>query len=1356
MRRHAKATPAGSTQRQAAGLGRIIRGALAGRAPSLARKESGAPSHRLLLCLSLTLLLAAVCAVPAQAAPTIIAESGRSAGEVESPEGVAVDQSSGDLYVADGNNFRVDKFDSEGNFLLAWGWGVADGISQEFQICGPAASPPTKRCTRTSSAIARAAGAVSPTAVAVDQSSGAVYVADSTNLRVSKFTSSGQFLFMVGKGVDQGGGTPGNPGNICTAEYLENGDTCGRGASGTGPNEFSSPRSLAIDSSGVVWVGDTNRIKSFDSAGTYVSEASIAAAGATKALGIDPASGDFYAISASLAGARRYEPSGAPINTLTLTDTLDATESPQGLGVDSAGNVYVGDCGFTTTNTCPTPYRLKVFNPAGEQVSQFGAGQLSTNNFVNNGTLGNALAVDESAGALYAAVRQGYVKRFLAPEPGPLPENQHVEDLEPTTATLAADLSPEGHETTYRFDYGTSESYGESTEIETLEESGAPYTGFEGKPVSAGLEGLTPETTYHFHLVAEDSEGHVSEGPDTAFTTLPAVQIGAQWATAVAATDVLLHAELNPLGPAASWWVEYGQSEEYESSTPPQLLAAGSTSVSRSVQLGGLKQATTYHYRFAARDERDGQVFTSHGEDHVFMTQVSGLGFQLPDGRGWELVSPVDKMGGEVTPPIIGVVRASTGGDGLTYQTLGTIEAAPQGNRLPENSQVLARHGEGGWRSEDITTPNDTAVPAGPGLGPEYRFFSPNLSAALVEPHSGLPLSEEASERTPYLRDNTAEPATYRPLVTSKEGFANVPPGTEFGGDPLTSPFGKVNIVGSTPDLSHVVVESGVSLAAGVPKGSLYEWAAGTLQVVSVLPAGEGGAMAEGGELGAGTRTNAARNAVSADGRYVFWSRENNQKLYLRDTASAETVRLDVVQPGAFGAGKANPVFQGADAAGTVAFFTDTQQLTEDANESGADLYRCEVTTEGGELGCALSDVSAATPDPGESAAVRGLLSGMSEDATQIYFVAQGVLAPGAQPGKSNLYAMSFAADGGEWQTRFIATLSSDDVNDAPLNLNSLSAASSPNGRYFAFMSERSLTGYDNRDALSGIADQEVYLFDAATAEVVCVSCNPSGARPDGQEITSRLAIDPGFIWNKRWLSGVLPDPNLNSVSFSPSQPRFILDNGRVFFNSHDALVPADSNGNWDVYEYEPTGVGGCEASSGGASVSRTEGGCVALLSAGTSVEESAFQEASASGDDVFFFTVSKLFSQDVDTSPDIYDAHVCGAGWQCQAPSVPSPPCEGDACLPAVVVPNDPTPASSNFDGPGNVREAHCPKGKRKVRRKGKVRCVARHHRKRSHKTHKKSQRGGASKRSNSVSSAPRAKTKHSYRANANRGGAK
>ena len=146
---------------------------------------------------------------------------------------------------------------------------------------------------------------------------------------------------------------------------------------------------------------------------------------------------------------------------------------------------------------------------------------------------------------------------------------------------------------------------------------------------------------------------------------------------------------------------------------------------------------------------------------------------------------------------------------------------------------------------------------------------------------------------------------------------------------------------------------------------------------------------------------------------------------------------------------------------------------------------------------------------------------GASEDGTSVYVVANGVLAAGASPGNCklnhaedegyagaacNLYLVHF--DGSSWTTTFIARLSGEDEPDwRTRDLGRMTARVSPNGRYLAFMSLVSLTGYDNTDAVSGQPDLEVYLYDAGSGRLVCVSCNPTGARPVGQEDSVNLLV---------------------------------------------------------------------------------------------------------------------------------------------------------------------------------------------------------------------------------------------------------
>lgn len=824
--------------------------------------------------------------------------------------------------------------------------------------------------------------------------------------------------------------------------------------------------------------------------------------------------------------------------------------------------------------------------------------------------------------------------------------------------------------------------------------------------------------------------------------------------TNVTADSAEVRASINPHTFETTYRIEYGPEDCAIVPDPCTAVPAAGASIGSghegvavSQLLTGLQSGTTYHYRVVAENE----LGTPATLDRTFTTQLSGLGFGLADSRAWELVSPSTKFGGSISARALteGITQAAADGNGLAYMTLGSIEAAPQGNRVIEPSSALARRGEGGWRSKDITPPHIHATPYVTGNGTEYKLFSPDLASALLEPRDDTPLSPQSSDRAPNLRHNT-EPATYTPLVTAKEGFANVPPGTEFGGDEVKSSLSKVHVTGANAALNHVVLESAVPLVPGAAAGSLYQWAAGALQPVSALPAAQGGAVVK-ALLGSGGGT--VRHAVSEGGSRVFWGRGEYSSslfislsaLYLRDMAAEETTRLDVVQAGGSGADGASanghgPAFQGASADGTVVFFTDSRQLTAGASPEGRDLYRCEIPPGEAESGCAsLTDLSAPRVGSGESAEVQDLVSAISEDGSSLYFVAKGVLdtvpnqaGASATAGGFNLYA---------WQqgegARFIATLSGEDSLDwgkGPTSTvgvaSDLAAAASPSGRYLSFMSQRSLTGYDNRDAVNGEADQEAFRYDAASDRLVCVSCNPTGAAPQGlvheDLVEGVAAVDPRANWNQRQLAAVLPEATDGGGDIpSLYRPRSVLDNGRVFFNAADSLVSADSNGTWDVYQYEPTGVGDCTAGSGGAAVSRTTEGCVSLLSSGTGEEESAFLDASENGNDVFFISPARLSVTDKDEVNDIYDARVNSV------PAVlePDEECLGEACQPPAQAPNDPTPASAAFHGAGNVPPAakRCPKGKRKVQSKGKTRCVARRHKHKQHNKHKhKSRRPG------------------------------
>jgi hypothetical protein len=811
-------------------------------------------------------------------------------------------------------------------------------------------------------------------------------------------------------------------------------------------------------------------------------------------------------------------------------------------------------------------------------------------------------------------------------------------------------------------------------------------------------------------------------------------QVNAVSATSVSGDSATLRASINPEGKDTTYWFEYG-TEDCATSVCAKLPVDGASTgggrkeivVTQSIT--GLTPNTQYFYRVLAKNENGfANEVATNLETKSFTTQGSGLGFSLSDSRAWEMVSPSKKFGGIVMRSGHMLSQASLFGDKIVYPTRGSVVENPDSNLNPQPATVLAeRNANGRWSAADLTPArvggSSTLVGA-----TEYKIFTPNLLEAELEPNDADPLSSQASEPKPYLwRDGI--PPSFEALVSP----SSLPAGVEVPED------AQVTIEGASPDLSHVVIRSEVTpLVAGAEVPSIYLWSDGELEPVSELP--EGGPVIR-GMLGSGP--GSVRHAVSDDGARVFWAkgivynteRIELEALFLRDTVAEESVRLDIPESGASGSGAERPVFNIASADGGVVFFTDTQRLTADASPSGRDLYRCEIGAVAGGLGCVeLTDISAPLPGTGESAEVVNQVSGASEDGTRLYFVARGALdeAPNerdesAKAGEPNLY---YWQDG--QAVKFIARLSDSDGRvwgdaEGVGYTVSLSASASPSGRFFTFTSDSSLTGYENKNA-SDESNAEVFVYDSGAGgdKLACVSCNPTGAAAVGEklpdEIPSSFAPDSAGLWKGKSVAGILPQGSeTRSSGRALYRPRIVLDSGRVFFNAVDPLVPADSNGNWDVYQYEPVGVGSCTATTNTAAVSRVGNGCVGLLSSGSSPGDSGFLDATPSGDDVFFLTPGRLSALDIDDEMDVYDARVNGI----TAVIPPKQECVGEACQPVIGPPNDPTPASESFRGP--EPSVNCRKGQRKVKRNGTTKCAKKKHKKKHGKGKKASKSGGA-----------------------------
>jgi hypothetical protein len=166
------------------------------------------------------------------------------------------------------------------------------------------------------------------------------------------------------------------------------------------------------------------------------------------------------------------------------------------------------------------------------------------------------------------------------------------------------------------------------------------------------------------------------------------------------------------------------------------------------------------------------------------------------------------------------------------------------------------------------------------------------------------------------------------------------------------------------------------------------------------------------------------------------------------------------------------------------------------------------------------------------------------------------------------------------------------------------------------------------------------------------------------------------------WLAGSIPGWTglLENGAKALQPPRVVSNEGRLLFNSPDGLVPADENAKNDVYQYEPNGLGSCASTTG----------CVGLISSGTSDRESAFLEASASGQDAFFLTAAALVPNDINGAYDVYDAHVCTTASPCvEAQAATHSECEStSACrgIPPTTAPAISTAPTTSTGPSGNT----------------------------------------------------------------------
>jgi hypothetical protein len=181
-----------------------------------------------------------------------------------------------------------------------------------------------------------------------------------------------------------------------------------------------------------------------------------------------------------------------------------------------------------------------------------------------------------------------------------------------SSATVNGTVNPNGTDTSYYFQYGTTTSYGSNTA------STPAGSGSSNVPVSANLTGLASSTTYHFRLVAVSTTG-TTDGTDQTFTTTtpPAASTGS--ASDVTRSSATVNGSVNPEGQSTTYYFRYGTTTAYGTQTTPANAGSGTGQVGVHALLAGLSANTTYHYQLVTQNAGG----TSYGTDETFLTASS-------------------------------------------------------------------------------------------------------------------------------------------------------------------------------------------------------------------------------------------------------------------------------------------------------------------------------------------------------------------------------------------------------------------------------------------------------------------------------------------------------------------------------------------------------------------------------------------------------------------------------------------------------------------------------------------------------------------------------------------------------------
>ncbi len=1201
--------------------------------------------------------------------------------------GVAVDQATGDLYIGDRSN-RIWRYTPSGATVVEADYtgGIETSIApcqlavangnvyakdwQEFPVegAGPLdAYPISAFATGTPLSVSGTQVATKVTAVATDPSNGDVYADERS--KVTVYNSSGAPIYSfasgeignssVGVAIKAGGGDAyvADPANhkvrvygpfSAPAPILQTKPASGIGHVKATLNGHLDPNSgLPITTCTFQWGTDTNYTETpiaCEQGDTYTTPADLTA----QLSGLTPGTTYHYRLHVTTSN-------GSYDGNDQAFETVPASSTPE---VDTGKGSIVSSTS-TQMNGTIDPNA----NPLTGCKFQYVTDLAYQNTGFTNLSSGGSIPCDQAPGSIPADYEdhevtatvtgldpnQIYRYRLIAENtngpgngeatllPGPpIAETTGSPTRTTATARLDSRVTAHGAKTTYWFEYTTDANYkaggyagATKTPVTPLQtkEVQELYFGIVSPPLGGQIR-----LTFGSETTGDIPFGATAEEVQAALRALPS--IGSPNVIVTQPSGVFLSYIVTFTGSLAE--TDVPQLVISNGTSPPIGLPSGGSSEVLTLAQGApgeaaslvsaplqnLQPNTTYHYRVVADNGTPGGPTV--GSDQTVTTRAS----DAPLTHGHVPGPPgSDRAWEQVNTPDTDGNKAfslsvADSGERVVYGIDGGSPGSQNGGAgFGESNKQLAERTPSGWKDRSLF-PKRAQAPGNIWIGPWGSTELTDLYGFNYD-ETGTGTAD-LWRLQPGATDQRLYSTSYKEYYNQHGEFLF---GSDNGSRVIAVLQGTVDPAYPLPEQEH----------------ELYDLSSGTPKLIGLLPGNTlplcGVQMSEGAHLVG----RPVFHWITPDGSHMFFyadpgSNCGSEKLslYDRDLVNSTTRLI-------------SPDASFIRSAGGAVFFTTTESLVPDDPAGSVDIYRYQIGDGG--LRCVTCAIQGGPDAHTDYAQSNPLEIVVSSDGSRIYFIAESRLLPGA--GSSGIYSPRgiYRLDVASGDLAYVAPAGGP-APGIQISINSASGtAISPDGSVFVFRSAdselNSIDGQQNGDTF------QFYRYDDNNRSLVCASCPPDGSVPRA-DAESAGADDEYYL-------------GVNGSALDRD--------GDFVFGTPTPLVPEDQN----------TAAAG-QIPSHGADIYEWRDGRLSLITDGKTESKGKtapqFAGMSPSGRDVFFTQAAALTPDAIDTSTHLYDARI-GGGFDF---SSASPPCSLEACQGTPLPPpNDATPSSLSFSGPGN-----------------------------------------------------------------------